>query len=122
MLLKSSRSTRWPYLFRSTVFGGVAPGTLDRTTWKSEDSGLFVTGANGAPKFDTLVLVDVRDKGAGVWNCWVGEGVSKVREGIALFQGAAQDGALDAFAVLGVVNVIGAIFVARKTSGNWVIR
>jgi hypothetical protein len=69
------------------------------------------------------VLVEVRDRGAGVWNCWVGEGVSKVREGIALFQGAAQDGALDAFAAtLGVVNVIGAIFVVRKTSGNWVIR
>lgn len=121
MLLKSSRSTRWPYLFRSTVFGGDAPGTLDRTTWKSEDSGLFVIEANGAPKFDTLVLVEVRDK-AGVWNCWVGDGVSKVREGIALFQGAAQDGALVALGTLGAVNVIGAIFVVRKTSGNWVMR
>lgn len=71
------------------------------------------------------MLVEVRDSGAGVWNCWVGDGVSKVREGIALFQGAAQDAAFGAFGALGAlgaVNVIGAIFVVRKTSGNWVIR
>lgn len=70
----------------------------------------MVIVANGTPRFDTLVLVEVRDNGAGVWNCWVGEGVSKVREGIAFFQGAVQLGAL------------GTILVDRKTSGNWVIR
>lgn len=34
MVLKSRRSTRWPYLFRSTIFGA-GVWDFERTTWNS---------------------------------------------------------------------------------------
>lgn len=90
MLLKSRRSTRCPYLFRSTDLTGDDPDPLERTTWKSGDSLLvFGVGANiCAPRPEALVLVEVRDKGGGFCSCCDGDGVSKDREGKLLFQGA----------------------------------
>jgi hypothetical protein len=91
--------------------GEVELGTFGRTTWKSgvsEGESLFATAVdNGTPRPDILVLVDVLDRGAGVWNCWVGDGVSNPLEGSEFFQGAVQ---------------VGAILEERKTSGNFVVR
>ena len=111
MLLKSSRSTRWPYLFRSTVLGGAELEDFERTTWNSPELGGFpgveadVGTLMGAPLvvLVTVVLVDVRERGTA---CWIGDGVSKDRGFVVT--AAFQD------------DQTGAIFAVRNISGNWV--
>lgn len=105
IVLKSSRSTRWPYLFRSTVFG--RDDDFDCTTWNSPELG-GLTGVGDetgtltdVPLLAKVVFVDVRESGTG---CWLGDGVSKDRGFVAT---AAFHGA-----------ITGAIFAARKISGN----
>jgi hypothetical protein len=90
MLLKSRRSTRCPYLFRSTDLTGLDPDVLERTTWKSGDSFdlTSVDAERGAPRPEALVLVEVRDRVGAFDSCWDGDGVSKDREGKLFFQGA----------------------------------
>lgn len=105
MVLKSSRSTRWPYLFLSTVFGRVELDVLGRTTWNSPGIGVLLgeggdtTAFADVPLLAEVVFVDVRERGT---VCCTG-GVRGLVV-IAAFQGA----------------TIGAIFLVRKISGNLV--
>ena len=106
IVLKSSRSTRWPYLFLSTVFGRVELDVLGRTIWNSPGIGVFLgegddtTTFAGVPLLAEVVFVDVRERGA---VCCTGEGVRGLVL-IAAFQGATT----------------GVIFWVRKISGNLV--
>lgn len=60
----SSRSTRWPYLFRSTTLGREEAG-FERTSWKSSEP-LELAGVNeiGALLLAVVMLLGVRDSGA----------------------------------------------------------
>lgn len=69
MLLKSSRSTRWPYLFRSTVFERVELVAFGRTTWNSSMLSVFAEFVDdvgtviGVLLLAKVVLVDVLERG-----------------------------------------------------------
>lgn len=70
ILLKSSRSTRWPYLFRSTTLGWGAglEGLEEVTRLKSPGEEEAVSEAHDcAALVPEDVLVDVRVRVAGFW-------------------------------------------------------
>lgn len=74
MVLKSSRSTRCPYLFRSTTFGGFGLDDFEDTTWNSPEllEALKDGDDRGLLLLDGVVLVEVRVSDA---TYWLGEGV-----------------------------------------------
>lgn len=110
MLLKSRRSTRWPYLFRSTVLGGFCLDAFVGTTWKSEEfwDVLSDDDDNALLLFEGVLLADLRVSEAAYW---LGEGVRTD----CGFGGAVVTAAFQG-AQTGVV-----ILVSLNISGNFVI-